>query len=76
MPDGESQRDGQPNENRILGIEEPEEREGEQSAERRTPHVHRPPTYAIRERTENGEGQTLDGGADYHTIQDHAPRKF
>jgi hypothetical protein len=76
MSDGESQREGQPNEDRILGIEEPEEGEGEQSTEPRTTHVHWPPTNAIRERAESGEGQTLDGSAEYYTVQNHTPRQF
>jgi hypothetical protein len=76
MSDGESQREGQPNQGRTLGIEEPEEGEGEQSTERCTPHVHWSPTDAIRERAESRDAQTLDGGANYHAVQDHAPSEF
>src|SRR5207248_577392 len=67
--------DGQPDEDRLSGVEQPEEGKGEQSGERRPKEVDGTPTQSVGERAEQRYGDQLETAGEQHAGEDRGLRQ-
>ena len=75
MPD-QPQNDGRNEQARLLGVDQPEEREGHQTTQHCTAQIQRASTHAIGQRAKRRNEDDLDGGRDQDRIQHGLTRQF
>ena len=69
MADVHSEHDGQPDQKRSAGVQEPEKGESEEERENRARQIDGAPADSIRKRAESRSREQADNGRDHHARQ-------